>query len=375
MSKKTTNVEKKPLVVVAMSGGVDSSVAAALLLKQGYRVIGITMKLWEFEDVGGNPARESACCSIESMNDAALVCRKLGVPHYVVDFQEEFRKWVVENFVSEYLAGRTPNPCVICNSRIKWETLLVKARSLGAEYLATGHYARVERDASTGRYLLKKGVYSEKDQSYALWGLTQDSLAHTLFPLGELTKPRVREIAAELGLRTAGKRESQEICFVPDNDYRRLIREKAGEKASALAEGEFVSPDGEFLGKHSGYPNFTIGQRRGLGIALGRPVYVVDIRPETNQVVVGDRAHLFRRGLRASRVNWIAVAGLETPRRLFVKIRYKDPGAFATVKQLDDGRVEVRFEQPQRAVTPGQSVVFYDGDTVVGGGVIDESFD
>lgn len=370
-----TAKKNNKLAVVAMSGGVDSSVAAALLAEQGYRVIGVTMKLWEFHDVGGNTARESACCSVESMNDAALVCRRLGVPHYVVDFQEEFRRWVVENFVSEYLAGRTPNPCIICNTRIKWEALLRKAKELGAEYLATGHYARVGYDPGSGRYLLMKGRDASKDQSYALWGLSQESLACTLFPLGDLTKGEVRRIAADLGLKTAKKRESQEICFVPDNNYRRLIREKAAGRLKDLREGQIVTTTGEVVGTHSGYTDFTIGQRRGLGIALGRPVYVVDVQPETNRIVVGGKERLYRRGLRAQNINWIAVDRLHGRRRLFVKIRYKDPGAFAEVYELPDGRAEVVFENPQRAITPGQSVVFYDGEVVVGGGIIQESFD
>lgn len=363
-------------VVVAMSGGVDSSVAAALLVEQGYDVVGITMKLWEYSDVGGNVRRESTCCSVEAMLDAAAVCKKLGIPHYVVDFQEEFRQWVIRNFIEEYLRGRTPNPCILCNTKIKWERLLQKAREIGAEYLATGHYARVEYDESSGRYLLKKGRDPQKDQSYALWGLTQESLKHTLFPLGNLTKNEVRNIARKMGLKTAEKGESQEICFVPDNDYRRMLREQAAEgKVQSIGPGPLVTIEGKRVGEHQGYPFYTIGQRRRLGVALGKPAYVVDIRPESNEVIIGSREDLLHKGLVARNVNWIAVERLTAPARLFVKIRYRDPGAFGEVVEVKPGEAKVLFETPQRAITPGQSVVFYDEDVVVGGGIIESFFD
>lgn len=358
-------------VVVAMSGGVDSSVAAALLVRQGFRVIGATMKLWEFQDVGGNIRGDSACCSIESMNDARNVCQTLGIPHYVFDFQQQFNECVVGNFVSEYLRGRTPNPCVLCNTKIKWETLLKKTEELGADFIATGHYARIEYHRGKNRYILRKGLYREKDQSYALWGLTQKSLQKTLFPLGELTKAEVRKIAGEFGLKTAEKGESQDICFVPDNDYRRFIRERtAGQDEEMIREGEIVTTAGTVVGRHHGYPNYTIGQRKGLGVAMGKPVYVVDIRPEENRIVIGSKEELSVDGLIANQVNWIAIDKLDIPGRYFVKIRYRDKGSFARVLPLRDGTVRVAFEAPQTAVTPGQSVVFYDDDVVVGGGII-----
>ncbi|HDL19419.1 MAG TPA: tRNA 2-thiouridine(34) synthase MnmA [Bacteroidetes bacterium] len=358
-------------VVVAMSGGVDSSVAAALLVRQGYRVIGATMKLWEFQDVGGNIRGDSACCSVESMNDARTVCQTLGMPHYVFDFQQQFNECVVSNFVSEYLRGRTPNPCVLCNTKIKWETLLKKTEELGADFIATGHYARIEYHSGRKRYILRKGLYREKDQSYALWGLTRESLQKTLFPLGELTKTEVRKIAGEFGLKTAAKGESQDICFVPDNDYRRLIRERtAGKNERLIRDGEIVTTTGTVVGRHHGYPNYTIGQRKGLGVAMGKPVYVVDIRPEENQIIIGGKEELSGSGLIADQVNWIAIETLPVPARYFVKIRYRDRGSFAQVFPREDGSVRVKFEIPQAAVTPGQSVVFYDDDIVVGGGII-----
>ncbi len=371
----STRIPKNATVVTAMSGGVDSSVAAALLVERGFRVIGITMKLWEFRDVGGNSKREATCCTIESMNDARAVCQKLGIPHYVVDFRADFSKYVVDDFVNEYLLGRTPNPCVNCNIKIKWESLLQKAIELGGDYVATGHYAGIGYDSSSARYYVLKANFDEKDQSYALWGLSQESLSRTIFPLGNLRKSDVRGIAAQMGLKTAEKVESQEICFVPDNDYRRLLQERLAQRGEGSAyRGEIVTTEGEVVGEHEGYPYFTIGQRRRLGVALGKPAYVVDIMPDNNRVVIGDKHELYKRGLRATRVNWVAIEGLKKPARFFVKIRYRDPGGFANVSNAEDGRVRVEFEEPQPAITPGQSVVFYDGDRLVGGGIIDESF-
>ncbi len=363
---------QKPLVAVAMSGGVDSSVTAALLLERGYRVVGLTMKLWDYERVGGNVHRESSCCSLDDIEDARAVAHQLGIPHYVVDIQEEFARTVIRNFEEEYLRGRTPNPCVLCNLHAKWRVLLRKALSIGAEYFATGHYARVIYDADSRRYLLLRATDRSKDQSYALWALRQDQLRYTILPLGELSKHEVRATAQRLGLRIARKAESQEICFIPDNDYRRYLQERFG--PGVLREGEIVDTSGRVLGKHSGYPGFTIGQRRGLGIAVGKPMYVVDIRPELNQVVVGEREELFSRGLVAELVNWIAVERLEDPMQVWVKIRYRDRGSWATIRPHEDDprRVVVQFEEPQPAVTPGQSVVFYDEDVVVGGGIIAE---
>ena len=368
------NSKKSLTVVVAMSGGVDSSVAAALLVQQGYQVIGATMKLWEFQDVGGNSKRESSCCSIETMNDALSVCQTLGIPHYVFDFQKDFTEFVVDNFVSEYLKGRTPNPCIICNSRIKWETLLSKTEELNADYLSTGHYARILFDPQTNRHLLRKGVSEEKDQSYALWGLTQKSLTQTLFPLGEQEKNEVRKIAEEIGLKTANKPESQEICFVPDDNYRRLLQDKTiDQDIEYFKEGEFVTTDGQVVGKHHGYPNFTIGQRKGLRLAMGKPVYVIDIKPDNNQVIIGEKDDLFSKGLIANQVNWISFDKLIKPKRFFVKIRYRDSGSFGIVSIDSNESIKVIFDEPQSAITPGQSVVFYEEDFVVGGGIINSS--
>jgi len=363
---------KNETVVTAMSGGVDSSVAAALLLQKGYNVIGVTMKLWEFQNVGVNSIQSSSCCSIDSMNDARSVCQTLGIPHYVIDFQKQFDKWVIDNFISEYLKGRTPNPCVICNTQIKWQALMNKANELNADFLSTGHYARITYYSDSNRYLLKKGLDKDKDQSYALWGLDQQSLKKTLFPLGEISKTEARQIAKELRLKTAEKNESQEICFVPDNNYRRLLKERNKNNNNGFfSEGDIVTTKGEKVGKHQGYPNFTIGQRKGVGVAMGTPYYVVDILPETNQVVIGDKNDLRCKGLVASQINWITFEKLEKSTHFFVKIRYRDKGSFGLVSNLNNGRIQVEFEEPQFAVTPGQSVVLYDDDMVVGGGIIE----
>ena len=359
--------ENRPLVAVAMSGGVDSSVTAAILLERGYSVVGLTMKLWEYDTVGGNLYSESSCCSLEGIHDAARVADQLGIPHYVVDVHEAFEKQVIRNFIEEYRRGRTPNPCVLCNVLTKWDLLRLKGKALGAKYFATGHYARVRFNPATRRYELLRALDKGKDQSYALWALRQEQLADTLLPLGDLTKDATRKLAERLGLRTASKPDSQEICFVPDNDYRRFLRER-GEPERV---GEIVDTEGNVLGHHRGYTGFTIGQRRGLGIAVGRPVYVVDIDPVRNRVVVGDREELLSRGLVASGVNWVALPGLEEPVRAWVKIRYRDRGSWATLHPGEEpGTVRVEFDEPQPAVTPGQSAVFYDGDRVLGGGFI-----
>jgi len=362
-------LKNKKTVVVAMSGGVDSSVAAALLVQEGYRVIGVTMKLWDFTTVGGNLNRESSCCSLDSINDARMVCHQLGIPHYVMDFSEGFHKTIVRNFIDEYMKGRTPNPCVLCNTFVKWQMLLERAKTLGADYLATGHYARIVRDEYSGRHLLLRSTNRAKDQSYALWGLNQAALSRTLFPLGNLKKEEVRQIAEKLGLRTAQKSESQEICFIPDNDYRRFLREQV----SDIREGEIVTTDGEVVGTHSGYPFFTIGQRRGIGVGLGRPMYVVEVDPETNRVIIGEKEKLEVHGLIARGINLIRYSRIEEPLSAQIKIRYNDPGAAGTVVQSGADEIRVEFARPRRAVTPGQSVVFYQADYVVGGGIIEKA--
>ncbi|MHB2150609.1 tRNA 2-thiouridine(34) synthase MnmA [Calditrichota bacterium LG25] len=364
---------KQKTVVVAMSGGVDSSVAALLLKEQGYNCIGITMKLWDYELVGGNVNHESGCCSLDSINDARQVCAKIGIPHYVLNFSREFHESVVDNFIAEYLEGKTPNPCVLCNTKIKWQTLIERAQELGADYIATGHYARVVHNAQTQRYELWQGKYKEKDQSYALWGIKQSSLARTLFPLGALTKPEVRAIAEKYGLKTASKKESMEICFVPDNDYRRFLTQVVDGLEEKVKDGELVTVDGETVGQHKGYPFFTIGQRRGLGRGFGKPMYVVETDPRHNRVVIGDEKYLYSTELIARSVNFISIPHARGGVKCQVKIRYKSPAAPATIYSMEGERVRVVFDAPQKAVTPGQSAVFYDGEKVLGGGII-ESF-
>ena len=361
----------KKRVVVAMSGGVDSSVVAGILAGEGYDLIGITMKTYRYEDVGGNVGNESSCCSLDGINDARAVAAKLGFPHYVLDFSERFGFEVIENFVDEYLAGRTPNPCVICNRKIKWEELIKKADALGADYIATGHYARVGRDERTGRYYVSRGRDESKDQSYALWGLTQESLSKTMFPLAEMTKPESRALGEKLGLPNMQKSESYEICFIPDNNYERFLKERRPELETAVAGGDIVM-NGEVVGKHRGFPFYTIGQRKGLGIARPDAVYVTGIDAANNRIEIGMDAQLFQSRLVARQVNMMKYPDCRTPMRVTAKIRYKDPGGPATIQEMDNGLVQVTFDEPRRAITPGQSVVFYEENDVVGGGVIDE---
>jgi tRNA-specific 2-thiouridylase len=361
--------DREGRIVVAMSGGVDSSVAAALLVQQGYEVVGITLKTHRYEDVGGKESGETSCCSLDGINDARAVASHLGFPHYVLDFSGRFEQEVIAPFVAEYLAGRTPNPCVLCNRTIKWEELLKKARALGAGKVATGHYARLCSDA--GRYWIARGRDEGKDQSYALWGLTQDSLSRTVFPLAELTKPRVREIARDLGLASAGKGESYEICFIPDNDYGRFLKERLPGLAGSVDGGEMVR-DGKVIGKHRGYPFYTIGQRRGLGLATGEPVYVTGIDRERNTVQVGSERALYHRGLFARDVNFMKYERLPDGFQADVRIRYKDGGGPGRVWMETGGRLRVEFAEPRRAPAPGQSVVLYEGDDLLGGGIIAE---
>jgi tRNA-specific 2-thiouridylase len=355
-----------------MSGGVDSSVAAAILVKQGYEVIGVTIKTHEYEDVGGNANHENSCCSLDGINDARAVAATFQFPHYVLDFSERFKSEVIENFVAEYLAGRTPNPCVICNRKIKWEELIRKAEALGADGIATGHYARVQFNETTGRYFIARGRDGLKDQSYALWALTQDSLSKTLFPLGEFTKAHTRSLGESFGLAKMTKPESYEICFIPDNDYERFLKRQRPELEARVADGEMVM-NGAVVGRHQGYPFYTIGQRKGLGVALGRPVYVTAIDAQSNRVEIGQAEKLHGRTLIASRVNMMKYSDCREPRRVRARIRYKDEGGMATARTLDDGRIMVTFDEPRRAITPGQSVVMYESDDIVGGGVIDEA--
>ena len=352
-----------------MSGGVDSSVAAALLLERGYDVIGVTMKTYDFDRVGGNSGNETSCCGLDAFNDARIVAVKLGIPHYVVDFTEAFRREVIDNFVSEYGRGRTPNPCVICNRAIKWGMFLDKALALGAGFVATGHYARTEWDERTGRYSIMRAADRNKDQSYALWGLSQEALSKTIFPLGSLRKPEVRAIAARLGLKTAHKEESFEICFIPDNDYRRFIREGGAGTAAPVSPGPIVR-GGMKVGEHGGFVNYTIGQRSGIGAHGGR-VYVTGIDASTNTIEIGGENELHRSSLIARNLNLVSISGIEDGLRVEAAIRYKDAASPATVYRHGNGELRIVFDQAKRAITPGQSVVLYQGDRLAGGGVID----
>ncbi|MBL7997557.1 MAG: tRNA 2-thiouridine(34) synthase MnmA [Candidatus Kapabacteria bacterium] len=360
-------------VVVGMSGGVDSCTAAALLVEQGYEVIGITIKTYKYEDVGGNVGNDSSCCSLDGINDARKVALQLGIPHYVVDFTEPFREKVIDYFVDDYMDGNTPNPCVQCNRHIKWAEMLRKADSLGAEFIATGHYARIRKDETSGRYILSRGNDNKKDQSYALWGLSQESLSRTIFPLAEMTKEESRAVAERVGLPIARKKESYEICFIPDNDYNRFLRDNV-ENLDAQVDGGDIVLDGEVIGKHTGFPFYTIGQRRGLGVSHHEPLFVLNVIQETNTLVVGTEEKLLHSHLRANDVNIIKYDSLRDPREFTVKIRYKDDGAPALCHIGDDGLLKVDFLEPRKAITPGQSVVLYEGLDVVGGGVIHERF-
>jgi len=358
------------LVVVAMSGGVDSSVAAVLLKEQGYRVVGVTLNLLPRTDLVTADTRQNACCSLEAVEDARRVADRIGIPHYTLNFREIFEQAVVSDFLQEYLRGRTPNPCIRCNKHVKFGALLSVARSLGARFLATGHYARISQ-ALSGRYVLSRAVDRSKDQSYALYSLTQEQLAHTLFPLGGLEKSDTRRIALEIGLVTAGKPDSQEICFVPDGDYAGFIRDR---DSRAVHPGPILDEDGRRIGTHPGVAFFTVGQRKGLGVATGRPMYVLRIEAERNAIVVGEREGLYSGGLLAEDVTWVSMEATSEPFRVAVQIRYRAPEVPATARLMDGGLLSVSFDEPQRAVSPGQAVVLYKGDDVVAGGTIVESY-
>ena len=353
-------------VVVGMSGGVDSSVAAWLLKEQGYDVIGVTMQIWQDEDTEVQEA-EGGCCGLSAVDDARRVAMDLGIPYYVMNFKEEFRKNVMDYFVGEYVEGRTPNPCIACNRHVKWESLLRRSMAIGADYIATGHYAQIDR-LPGGRYSLKTSVTAAKDQTYALYNLTQEQLSHTLMPVGSYHKEEIRDMAKRLGLPVAHKPDSQEICFIPDHDYASFIEEYTGRE---LPPGNFVDLDGRVLGRHRGITHYTVGQRKGLNLSMGRPVFVVEIRPETNEVVIGDNEDVFTNVLRCDKLNWMAVDGLHgKPMDVLAKIRYSHKGRPCTIREIGNDMVECRFHEPVRAVTPGQAVVFYDGDYVAGGGTI-----
>jgi len=356
-------------VIVGMSGGVDSSVAAGLLVEAGYDCIGITIKTYRYEDVGGNVGNDSSCCSLDGINDARRVALGLGMPHYTVDFSPVFREEVINYFIDDYMEGNTPNPCVRCNRQIKWREMLKKADSLGAEYIATGHYATIVHDEQSGRRWIRKSPDAKKDQSYMLWSVRQEDLARTLFPLSGYTKPQSRADAERLGLPIAAKAESYEICFIPDNDYRRFLRDNVDDISVKAPKGPIVL-DGKVIGQHEGFPFYTVGQRKGLGVSHPEPLYVLDVLPSSNTVVVGHEEDIYRRRLVAKEVNLQKYADLSEPRQLLARIRYKDEGALATCWTDEEGLLHVEFSEPRPAITRGQSVVLYDGDDVIGGGVI-----
>jgi len=363
-------------IAVAMSGGVDSSTVAAMLRAEGHSVVGLTMQLWNQRRLAGKEGMpesvQGRCCSLDDVYDARRVAETIGIPYYVVNHEERFERDVVRPFVQDYLSGRTPIPCSLCNNHLKFDQLLVVARQIGADQLATGHYARVEFDQDQGRWLLKRPVDRAKDQTYFLFGLTQEQLSRTIFPLGGMTKPEVRELARAHRLALAEKPDSQEICFVPGGDYKRFLDAYLEEQGGSLPDtsGELVTADGRVIGEHSGVHNFTVGQRKGLGVATGSPLYVIQIKGESGQVVVGGDEALYSRSLRARRANFIAVEKLTEPMRVTVKIRHRHDGAPATIASAGPDELLVNFDQAQRAITPGQAAVFYDGDVVVGGGWI-----
>ena len=359
---------RKKRVVVAMSGGVDSSVAAALLLDQGYDVVGVTMNLFSLPKKYCRDENVKSCCGWGAAEDAHQVALTLGIPHYVIDMRKEFEEKVIADFCAEYNNGRTPNPCIRCNEFIKFDDLLERLGPMDADYLSTGHHARIEYDTKRKRHLLKKGIDREKDQSYFLYTMKQDQLARTLMPVGHFTKRDIRKKAEELNLPAAQRPESQEICFVPDNNYPRFLREKI---PNAVKQGPIVDTKGKILGQHEGTFHFTIGQRKGMGIAAACPLYVVAINAQTNTIVAGPDRVLYENELAASRLNFISVPGLKESLPLKVKIRYKHKEADAHILPMKVDMVRVLFESPQRAITPGQAVVFYDEETVVGGGIID----
>ncbi len=363
-------MSNKGRVLVAMSGGVDSSVAAVMLKEQGYDVIGITMKTWDYSRVGGKSDKETGCCTLESMNDARQIAVNHGFKHFIVDIRDEFGDWVIDRFVEDYMNGRTPNPCVLCNTHIKWAALLRRADNLGCDYIATGHYANVREE--NGRYVISRGLDPKKDQSYALWGVEQKHLARTIFPLGSYEKTEIRDMAEEFGLtKVADKPDSYEICFVPDDDYRRFLKDRVDGLEERVKGGKFIDQDGNIVGEHEGYPFYTIGQRRGLDLALGKRVYVTDIDPETNVITIGEKKDLVSTTCRAKNINlskYGEVPGGEM--EVTGQIRYNDDGVVGELKQLGDDEIEVTFPTGREAITPGQAVVCYEDNDVVGGGWI-----
>lgn len=350
--------------LIAMSGGVDSSVSAYLIKKQGYDCIGVTMKLFYNEEVS---CKENTCCSLDDVQDAKSVAFRLGMPYYVFNFSDRFKEDVIDRFVDAYENGRTPNPCIDCNRYLKFDKLFQRAKELGCDFIVTGHYAQVVFNEETGRYLLKKAVDENKDQSYVLYSLTQEQLSHIKLPLGGMSKPDVRHLAEEQGFINARKHDSQDICFVTSGTYAEFIENYANKK---YPEGNFVDKDGNILGRHKGIIRYTVGQRKGLGLSFEQPMYVVEVRPDDNTVVLGKSEELFSDTVTAKNINLISVDNLYTPMRLKAKVRYRQSEQWATAVQTDSDTIKVQFDEPQRAITKGQAVVLYDGDTVVGGGTI-----
>jgi tRNA-specific 2-thiouridylase len=362
-------MSKKGRVLVAMSGGIDSSVAAIMLHEEGYEVVGITMKTWDYA-TSNSSKKETGCCSLDSINDARSIAVRYGFPHYILDIRGEFGEHVIDNFVDEYLAGRTPNPCVMCNTHIKWEALLKRADMLNCEFIATGHYAKIRME--NNRAVISRGHDLSKDQSYVLWGVTQECLTRTMFPVGGFEKSVIKQMARDMDLHElANKSESYEICFIPDNDYRSFLKNRVPELDKKLVGGNFIDKDGKVLGQHKGYPFYTIGQRKGLEVAFGEPMYVTEIKPDSNSVVLGTIEELKKQEMTVRNINLIKYDSLLAPMEALTKIRYKDPGTMSTITQIGN-EMSVLFHQPVTGIAPGQSAVFYEGDDVIGGGFINK---